>query len=426
MRMRGHSFLWRKHLIVPKLGLHFPHRNGKGADMGFPKIGFLLGVVVVVGGCVSVKRLPPPPDYEVLAEIQGIPDARFWGDAAPSDASERIAAMRRQLESDPSYHPGDRVDFLAISGGGQKGAFTAGLLAGWTAAGTRPQFRIVSGVSAGALIAPFAFLGPEYDADIKDMYTLFPTRKVLKKHYVRGLLSGDAVADNAPLRAIIKRYFTPVEMGKIAEEHDRGRRLFVGTTYLDAERPVIWDLGAIASSGAPGAYELMVDILLASSAIPGVFPPVYFEVERNGRSYDELHVDGGVTRQSFILPAAFRLKDAMHLAKMNGPARIFLVSNARLRPEGQPVKPTSIHILRQSISTLLRAQGFIDMTQIQLDSQLEGIAFQAAFIPADFSAEPDELFDPVYMRSLYDLAYRKALSGYPWSDGFSKSPLPEE
>ena len=381
--------------------------------MKIPKIGMLILATALVG-CTSVKRLPSPVEYTTLGEISGIPCARFWGDMTPSDNEQRIEVLRKQVTSDPAYDRNAPVHLLAISGGGQNGAFGAGLLAGWTASGNRPEFRVVTGISTGALMAPFAFLGPDYDVAIQDMYSKFSTKDVLEKQYIRGLVSADSIIDSSPLREIMMRYFTPLEMEKVGQEYERGRRLFVGTTDLDVQRPVIWNIGAIAASDQPDAYPLIIDVLLASAAIPGAFPPVYFTVENDGRKYDELHVDGGVTSQVFICPMSYDMEDTMHRAGLYGKAHVYLIRNAHVFPAPNKVTPKTMPIISQSISSLLRAQGLGDMHRIYTAAQRNNQAYHAAYIPPSFRDEPDELFDISYMTELFELAYGQSTNGYPW------------
>jgi predicted acylesterase/phospholipase RssA len=195
---------------------------------------------------------------------------------------------------------GREHDYLVLSGGGGNGAFGAGLLAGWTAHGSRPEFQIVSGVSTGALIAPFAFLGPAYDGTLRDVYTRYSTEDLVESRSLLSIVRGDAALSTARLRALIAHYLDDAVIAAIAAEGARGRSLFVGTTNLDAGRPVVWDITRIAAHGTPAARELIYDVILASTAIPGAFPPVMIQVEAHGLRYDEMHVDGGVTSQLFL------------------------------------------------------------------------------------------------------------------------------
>ncbi|WP_372846437.1 patatin-like phospholipase family protein [Pontiella sp.] len=387
--------------------------------MKFAKMLALL-LAALLAGCASVKRLPPPDHYATLAGIPGIPDVRVWGDNGTIVDQNGLRLLRQRMAEDPDFDPQAPIHFLAISGGGQKGAFGAGLLSGWTDSGTRPEFRMVTGISTGSLLAPFAFLGPEYDRAIQEMYTRFSTKDVLKHRFFSGLFTGDSMADNAPLRNIVETYFTPVEMEKVAREYGRGRWLLVGTTYLDVQRPVIWNIGAIASSGHPDAYDLIIDVLLASSAIPGVFPPVYFKVERDGQTFDELHVDGGVTTQVFISPVSFDMEDALKRAGFEGEAHVYLIRNAKVSPEIEHLKPKTVPILTQSLATLLRAQGLGDMYRIYQNAQINNMAYHVAYLPDHFRDEPDDLFNIEYMSALFQLAYTQAQNGYPW-----ESKLPE-
>ncbi len=194
------------------------------------------------------------------------------------------------------------VDVLAVSGGGEDGAFGAGVLTAWTRTGTRPEFRLLTGVSTGALTAPFAFLGPAYDARLEEVYTRLAPSEVLRKRCLTAAIFNDAIFDTAPPFATISRILDEAMLADIAREYGRGRRLLVGTTDLDARRPVIWNLGAIAASGSPRALDLTRRLLLASAAIPGAFPPVMIDVEADGRRYQEMHVDGGATAQMFLFP----------------------------------------------------------------------------------------------------------------------------
>ncbi|MCA3556495.1 MAG: patatin-like phospholipase family protein, partial [Aestuariivirga sp.] len=189
-------------------------------------------------------------------------------------------------------------NFLALSGGGSNGAFGAGLLTGWTEAGTRPEFTIVTGISTGSLTAPFAYLGPPYDKLLTEAYTQISGRDVFRRKPVLSALRSSAAADNTPLRQLVARYVTDRMVADIAVQNGRGRKLLIGTTNLDAGRPVVWDIGAIAASGEPDRKQLIQDILVASSSIPGLFPPVKIKVVADGKTFDEMHVDGGTTNQA--------------------------------------------------------------------------------------------------------------------------------
>jgi predicted patatin/cPLA2 family phospholipase len=355
-----------------------------------------------------------PEAYGDIAQIPYIPDARIWGDTLPPEIQEKLAEIKEQIrEKDPEakYKP---IDYLTISGGGANGAFGTGLLVGWTAAGNRPDFWVVTGISTGALIAPFAFLGPEYDAKLKKLYTTTSTKDILDKRSLFSILTADSAADTKPLREILEEVIDVKMLEDIVAEHDKGRRLFIGTTNLDAKRPVIWSIGVIAKSGAPNALELVRDVLLASASIPGAFTPVYIEVEANGRRYDEIHVDGGTSSQVFLYPASLDMRWGMRQIGFKGKSRIYVIRNSRIEPDWETVKPRIVPILGNTISTLIRTQGIGDLYRIYLGAQRDGIDYNLAFIPSDFEEKPKEVFDPEYMGKLFDLGYQMAKNGYPW------------
>ena len=226
----------------------------------------------------------------------------MWQDA--------VVAHEREVEqlADAGHSgPLPPANYLAISGGGENGAFGAGLLTGWTEAGTRPEFKLVTGVSTGALTAPYAFLGPAYDKQLNYAYTTITGKDVFKK---RGLLApflDDALADYAPLQRMVAKYVTADMLKAIAAEHAKGRMLLIGTTDLDALRPVIWNIGKIAENGGPQALELVRKIIVASAAIPAAFPPMMIDVDVNGKHYQEMQVDGGASRQVFAYPPKLQL-----------------------------------------------------------------------------------------------------------------------
>lgn len=216
----------------------------------------------------------------------GLANARFFPlrqrELFIAEWTQALERQRKALGL-PSNAALPAARFLAISGGGDEGAFGAGLLVGWTDAGTRPEFQVVTGVSTGALIAPFAFLGTEYDRELREVYTTISSDDILStRNVVAGVLK-DALSDTTALWRLISRYVNEQMMAGIAREYAKGRLLLIGTTDLDAQRANIWNIGAIAASGHPGALDLIRKILRASSAIPGLFQPVLIDVELTGK-----------------------------------------------------------------------------------------------------------------------------------------------
>jgi len=375
-----------------------------------------VALLLILSGCASSpERHPLPPEYTLKATIPGIPDARFWGDEWPTFAAERFETFTVadfQREFDAVYDKPH--NYLAISGGGANGAFGAGLLVGWTATGERPEFSMVTGVSTGALTAPFAFLGPDYDDEMKEVYTNTTTHDIATKRNVLDAAFGDSMTDTAPLQKLIAKYIDAEMIDAIAREHKRGRRLFVGTVNLDAARSVIWNIGAIAASDYPQKAELIRELLRASAAIPVAFPPVFISVEAEGKQYDEMHVDGGTGSQVFVYPAAADWRLVTEKLKVKGKPQVYVIRNSFLDPDYRGMKRNVLPIASRTIDSLIRTQGVGDLYQIYALCRRDGNDFNLAYIPSDFTEEPTEGFDPVYMKKLLDRGYQMALEGYPW------------
>lgn len=380
-------------------------------------------LMLLLPGCATPSRLDAVPVKDTIrAEIPGIPNARFWVDTDLDPMIQEVHATieREQAKWVRTGHrdPLPTANFLAVSGGGDDGAFGAGLLVGWTQAGDRPTFILVTGVSTGALIAPFAFLGSEYDEALRAVYTQVTPQDIATPRSLLAALTSDAIADNQPLFRLISQYFTPDLLARIAQEYRKGRLLLIGTTNLDARRPVVWNMGAIAEAAAnnPQAVELFRRILLASAAIPGEFPPVMFDVEVDGQPYQEMHVDGGAMRQLFLYPV--NLRDAAkheHIKIFAQRQRkAYLIRNARLDPDWAVVERKTLTIAGRAISSLIETQGIGDLYQLYLLAQKDGLDFNLAHIGADFTAEHQEDFDPAYMRTLFDYGYQLGRKGYPW------------
>lgn len=368
-------------------------------------------------GCVpEVVRQPLPESLAEETSITDIPHARFWGDATPDDLTERLELLQEaRMAGDAGP-----LSALAISGGGANGAFGAGLLKGWSETGNRPEFRIVTGISTGALIAPFAFIGSEMDEKLEKFYTTTSTDDLLIRRNRLFLLRIDSVTDSTPLRNILLELFNPEFIEAIAKEHRKGRRLYIGTTHLDAGRPMIWNIGAIAISDRPDVRELLADILLASASIPGVFPPVLFQVEAGGATYDEMHVDGGTASQVFLYPPSLNIKSLLEkLQQEHRDISIYVIRNSKLSPNWVTVAPRVPAIAQRSIGVLIRSQGVGDVNQIYLRTLRDKIDYNLAFIPPVFDMEANEEFDPVYMRALFDFGYKLGRDGYDWK----KSPV---
>lgn len=381
-------------------------------------------VQIPLAGCAIPERLLAVPKALTTrakvtqAHVSGATNIRFWVNQDPEPlAREGLEALRRErdyLARTGHTGPLPPVTFLAISGGGDNGAFGAGILNGWSAAGNRPEFKIVTGVSTGALIAPLAFLGPDYDEELKKAYTTISKKNVYEERGILAALFDDGLADSRPFLELVSSYVTPEMLVRIGEEYGKGRLLLVGTTDLDARQPVIWNMTAIAASGDPGALDLFRKILVASASVPGVFPPVMFESEAGGRKYQEMHVDGGAMAQVFLYPSYVVLADIAAKADAERTRTLYIIRNARLDPDWASVDRRTLDIVDRAVSSLINSQGLGDTYRIYLTTQRDGIGYNLAYIGPDFDAPHKEEFDTAYMRQLFDYGYNLAQRGYPW------------
>jgi hypothetical protein len=304
-------------------------------------------------------------------------------------------------------------NYLAISGGGDNGAFGAGLLVGWSQQGSRPLFKGVTGISTGALIAPFAYLGPDFDAELTSVVTTIDQHNVFQSRPILAAIGSDAISDTAPLANLIANYIDERVMEGIAREYGRGRLLFIATTDLDAGQPVIWNIGSIAESHHPDALKLIRKILLASASIPALFPPVMFDVVNEGRHYQELHVDGGAAAQVFLYPPAIAVGKLAGI----GPRRArtaYIIRNGKLAVDPQQTERSTLAIATRAVSTLTASSGVSDLYRIYASTKRDGVQFRLAFIGNDFAEPHEREFDHAYMSRLYEYAKAKAKSGYPW------------
>jgi len=372
----------------------------------------------MLSACATpIVRTAVPLELADEVDVLGVENVRAWGDAPIPNIDKIAGEYHRQVLArykSTGGPPRSTTKYLALSGGGADGAFGSGILNGWTASGTRPEFEIVSGVSAGALIAPFAFLGPKYDYRAREIFTHYDTNDLVREQVLSGLFGGSAVTRSQPLADLIAHYVDRPFLAAIAREHRKGRRLLVGTTNLDAERPVVWDMGRIAVQNSDRALKLFRQVLLASAAIPGVFPPVLIDVSSNNTVYQELHVDGGTTDNAFLLPAHLNLRELDRRHGVKRRHELYVIVNSKTAPDPKIVEATTIGIAGRSISTLIKQQTEGDLLRLYLRARESGIPFKLASVPASFNVESKEPFDKAYMGALYDLGYKLALNGYDW------------
>jgi len=385
----------------------------------WPCLIFLLPLVLAVG-CATVSHNSVPKALVSQASLVDMSNVRAWGDTfSPVLQRSLVESIHQARAIDPRgvVDATGYINVLALSGGGANGAFGAGLLNGWTAAGTRPVFKLVTGISTGALIAPFAFLGSDYDATLREFYTTISTKDIYRERsYFAILFDPSSIVDTTPLQTILAKQVNERVLAEVAQAHRQGRRLFVGTTNMEAGKLVIWDMGAIATSGKPGALELFRNVMLASTSIPVAFPAVYIPVMADGKRYEEMHVDGGTATQVFFYGFTLDLHAVHQEAGIQGrlPIRLYVIRNGKLTVPWQLMLPRILPIAERSLHDLLGAQVVGDLYRIYTIAQRDGIEFNLAHIPEDYEIDAKESFDREAMNRLYQLGYEWARAGYPW------------
>ena len=371
-----------------------------------------------ISGCATLERLPAVTYAEARQiDILDTPDARFY----VSDTSRIYDVAIKAFQRSNRARPAQTRHFLALSGGGDDGAFGAGLLVGWSGHGNRPEFDMVTGVSTGALSAPFAFLGRAYDQRLAAMYTETNASDIFQKRATLiAAVTSDSLVDNAPLRRLIESSVDTAMVQRLAEEYSKGRLLFVLTTNLDQSRPVIWNIGAIAATNNPKARDLIIDVLLASASIPAVFPPVMLDVTVDGQKRQEMHVDGGTVAQVFFYPPSFSVRGAaarfgVDEQKLRARKRVaYVIRNGRFFRPDESVQLRTIAIAKEALSTMTMSSGINDTYRMYTLARRDGVDFNLASIGEDFTAPYKGPFDPGYMQALFAYGYEKGRAGYPW------------
>ena len=360
-------------------------------------------LLVMVGGCATFRD-SIPPDVDHVRDIDSQPISfRPTGVLAQLIDNQPTPPTPGQSSGKPARN------VLVLSGGGKCGAYSAGVLCGWSAAGTRPRFDVVTGVSTGALIAPLAFLGSAYDQVLAESYTNVRTGDIYTRRPLLAVPLSPSLADSAPLRRRIERLVDEGLLVQIAQAHAEGRRLYVATTNLHTGREVDWDLGAIAAGTHPEKAALFRKILLASCSIPGLFPPVPIEIEVNGRRYTELHADGGIRTEMFLHPGI--------LAGDNQGAgtSVHVIVAGKLSPPHRGVESRLTTVSFEALRDLLEAKTLDDVQRVFLLTRLTGGRFALTSVPPDFPANLNAArFEPEEMRQLFRSGYTLAASGVAW------------
>jgi hypothetical protein len=361
-----------------------------------PYMRWIAPLALLLTGCAATRPYPAPPLLPSATLIET--------DGSATDNASHCGSLICAPATGPR-------NVLVLSGGGVNGAYTAGVLKGWTASGTRPQFDVVTGISTGALIAPLAFLGPEYDGELERLYTSMRRENVFRPR----LLWLDSLVSSEPLEQQIAAGATPKILQKIAEAHRRGRRLYVGTTNLDTKQLVVWDLGAIAARNSTESRSLFQRVLLASCSIPGLLPPVPIDIEIDGRRFTELHVDGGVTACVFIQPAMMGIGPNGEQPSEASPTAIYVIVAGKLHQTAAPTRRELFSIAGEAMNAVLQSKMEGELATLFMLARYARADFKLIGIPQDYQTPSNNMsFDQEVMRGLFDEGLRRGRDGTTW------------
>jgi Patatin-like phospholipase len=376
--------------------------------------------IVFISACSSLERQDMSQEQHVSYEPLNTELLRYWGDTSeyPIPKDQLVALKQRQMDAGILTDENGNIKavaHLALSGGGTNGAYSAGLLNAWTDNGDRPEFATVTGVSTGAIISAFAFLGADYDLFLKQLYTQTKSDELYDVNTIFQIAATKSLLNTDKFEAMVRKTITPALLDEVAKQYARGRILLIGTTNLDAQRPVIWNMGEIATLNTPEAEALFEDIIIASSSIPGVFPAKMISVQvvkgSTLESFEELHVDGGVTNQVFLFPEGVDLS----LLPQNSRNKVYVIRNSELEPRWKTTEYTFKGIASRSIDTILKYQGLGDVNRIYQQSQRTGMEFNVSYIEPQFESEqPRDDISPAYMIELFNDSYKKMRDRQSW------------
>ncbi|WEM44520.1 patatin-like phospholipase family protein (plasmid) [Photobacterium sp. DA100] len=362
-------------------------------------------LVVLLSACSSTERSADPVTYTMMPlSIEGI---RMWDEFNPEGLNAMIQANTDTWIEE--HQDRQSLNYLALSGGGFNGAFSAGILTAWTEQGDRPQFDVVTGISTGAIVSVFAFLGSDYDDVLTELYTETDFDDLFRYRNIFSLVRHQSVLDTSPFEKKVRQIVTDDLVAEIASQNRAGRSLIIGTANIDNQRLALWNIGRIAEHGTPQATALIQELIIASSSIPGAFPARKIEFEQGGQQFDELHVDGGVVRQVFFAPSWVDLRD------VNVEQNLYVIRNGSLKSEFQPVSYRLSRISERAISTLMLNQGIGDVEHIYHNARQQGIKFNLAYIDEDFQApEEASAYSGEFMTELFEYSYQKMQQGQAW------------
>jgi Patatin-like phospholipase len=381
---------------------------------------FLLSCLTL-SGCAASPRHGAPVGHDANAVVPGFPAEIRWIGSTRRDIELRSPGLLRQVQRAADGRP---VNVLVLSGGGAGSAFGAGALVGLSRRGTRPDFQIVTGVSAGALIAPLAFLGQDWDSQLAEAFSGAPTRHLMRANWL-GVLFGDSVYKGEPLVKLVDRYVTDELLRAVARESQRGRLLLVATTDLDNEQTVLWNLGLIAEQGGPKAKRLFRDVLIASASIPGVFPPVMIRTEQAGRTVEEMHVDGSAMASLFFMPDVAAILPNPLEPLHDG--HLYVLINGPLRTPATTTRDQTFSILKRSALATLQGGTRAAIEIAYSVAQRHHMSIAVTDIPDVYPFGGALEFDISKMRALFDYGERCALVDELWSapiDALDQAPIP--
>jgi hypothetical protein len=390
-------------------------------------------IVIAVSGCGTLPRNAVPIDRIHDAEVPGFADVRAWSGQISEDfQADFIQSVRDERHGEfPTDENGIPIyEGLALSGGGSNGAFGAGFLYGWSDTGTRPDFKLVTGISTGALIAPFAYLGSDFDEELKLLYTTITAENILQRRSIFAILfKSESLAKTDPLQTLVEQHIREDTLRAVAERHDRGHRLYIGTTHMDAQHLIVWNMGLIAKRQSSKALDLFRKVMVASASIPVAFPPVFIEVEIDGKLFDEMHVDGGTLNQVFFYSGTLDIaagRREVYGDEFQSPGGgVYIIRNGQLQPDPVQVDRNLAEISSRAIDSMIKTSAVGDLYRIYAFTDRDDIGFFYTDIPDDYKPQSTKPFDQAEMNRLFEVGYQLARSGNAWRmtpPGFETMP----
>jgi predicted acylesterase/phospholipase RssA len=400
--------------------MHFETKDDNMIKKTFYHVLIIIACFLALSGCAHVRHAVPE-NLVGKAVVVGMPDIRYYVGKPDSYFFMRQSLADSFKEEGKTEYLVDGIktySALLVGGGVSNSAYGIGLLKGWSKEGSRPVFKIVTGYSSGSIIAVTTFAGKDYEDRMADMFTSISSKDVQKKKSMFSVLFGNSVYSSAPLAKKINDIVDEDLMAKIAQEHRKGRRLYVGTTDFDAQGFVIWDMGALASKGGFDSVKMFRKIILASCAFPAMLPPVYFQVEAGGKRYDEMHVDGGVVSGLFYIYQLMEGVESMVQSSEINPrgfkTRLYVLNLCYMSPHSQQVEDNMVAMTSRLIETNGAAKMIGDTYRVYAYAKEKGWDYNLAYIPEDFVPNQKEMLDTLEMQRLFKRGYDDALEGYKW------------